>query len=257
MKNTNPGICLAGMHRSGTSMVARVLHDCGLYLGPQEELGFDASDGERHWENIRFVALNEKILNRLGGAWHNPPKLPAGWECKPEVQSLTLPAKKLIAMLSRDHQLWGWKDPRNSLTVPFWRALIPELKVVICVRNPLETSRSLQARGDAIAMGAFQLWLTYYRELLVALPPERRVVTHYESYFPDPADELLRVANAINLKVSPGTIHDAGAGVDDNLRHHRAKTGELAGSSLSREVRDLYLDLCSEAGIDLPAGGWN
>jgi len=71
-------ICIAGMHRSGTSMVARLLRDCGLYLGPEEELGFDVRNGEPHWENVRFVELNDEILNRLGGSWHNPPKFRAG-----------------------------------------------------------------------------------------------------------------------------------------------------------------------------------
>ena len=240
--------CIAGMHRSGTSLVARLLQDCGLHLGPEEELGFDVRSGERHWENVRFVALNEKILNRLGGSWDNPPTFPEGWESKPEVESLTSPAKKLIALLGRDHPFWGWKDPRNSLTAPFWRRLLPELTLVICVRNPLETSRSLQTRGDSIALGAAQLWLTYYRELLAALPREKRVVTHYESYFKDPAAELKRLANAINLKVSGETIGRSCANVADNLRHHRALPRELVATSVPAEVRELYEYLCSEAG---------
>lgn len=229
-------------------MVAKLFQDCGLNLGPDEQLGFDVNNGERHWENVRFVALNEKILNRLGGSWDNPPTFPPDWECKPEIESLALPATKLIAMLGRDHRFWGWKDPRNSLTVRFWRRLIPELSVVICVRNPLETSRSLQARGDSIVMGAAQLWLTYYRELLAALPREKRVVTHYKSYFKDSAAELKRVASAVNLEVSEDTINASCASVTDNLRHHRAETGELAATTLPAEVRELYEELCSEAG---------
>jgi hypothetical protein len=236
------------MHRSGTSLVAKLLQDCGLHLGPEEELGFDASNGERHWENIRFIALNEKILNRLGGSWDNPPAFPAGWERKPEVERLALPAMKLLAMLGRDHPFWGWKDPRNSLTVRFWQRLVPDLKVVICVRNPLETARSLDVRGDSIAIGAAQLWLTYYRELLAALPREKRVVTHYESYFKDPVAELKRVANAIDLEASEDNINESCARVVDNLRHHRAATGELVATAVAAEVRELYEDLCSEAG---------
>jgi hypothetical protein len=247
MNETNLSVCIAGMHRSGTSMVASLLQKCGLYLGPQEELGFDVTNGEPHWENVRLVALNEKILNRLGGSWDNPPKFPAGWECKPEVESLAVPAMKLIAMLGRDNPLWGWKDPRNSLTIPFWQRLIPELTVVICVRNPFETSRSLQARGDSIASGAFNLWLTYYRELLAAVPPEQRVVTHYESYFDDPVAELLRVANAVKLEVHQNIINDACASVSVSLRHHSAQPEELAGMSIPAEVRNLYLDLCHES----------
>jgi hypothetical protein len=80
-------------------MVARLLRDCGLYLGPEEELGFDVRNGEPHWENVRFVELNDEILNRLGGSWHNPPKFRAGWEHTPELASLMAPAKKLVERL--------------------------------------------------------------------------------------------------------------------------------------------------------------
>ena len=31
---TSP-ICIAGAHRSGTSMLARLMHSCGLELGPR------------------------------------------------------------------------------------------------------------------------------------------------------------------------------------------------------------------------------
>jgi len=33
----------------------------------------DNPDG--FWEHLGFVALNEELVNALGGAWHLPPKL--------------------------------------------------------------------------------------------------------------------------------------------------------------------------------------
>ena len=128
-------ICIAGMHRSGTSMVTRLLQGCGLFLGPKEELGFDSNDGEPHYENVRFVALNDEILNRQGGSWNNPPEFSAGWERRPEVETLTRQAKKLIKRLTVQHY-WGWKDPRNSLTLPFWRRIVPDLKGCHLLEKP-------------------------------------------------------------------------------------------------------------------------
>ena len=240
-------ICIAGMHRSGTSMVTRLLQVCGLFLGPEEELGFDTNNGEPHWENVRFVVLNDKILNRLGGSWDNPPKLVAGWEHTREVEPLRSQAKKLIKRF-RGQQYWGWKDPRNSLTLPFWRRIVPDLRLVVCLRNPLEVSHSLRVRGDLIGIPLFQLWLAYYRELLSAIPLQKRVVTHYQSYFQDPAAELQRVANAIGMEVSADVIYRACAHISGNLRHHRMKTSELAAMNVPDEVQALYLKLCQEAG---------
>src|SRR5262249_23640698 len=67
-------VCIAGMHRSGTSMVARLLNLCGLYLGEDEDLMPSAADNpEGFWENLHFVDLNEKILSALQGGWDMPP----------------------------------------------------------------------------------------------------------------------------------------------------------------------------------------
>ena len=63
-------ICIAGMHRSGTSMVARLLNLCGLYLGPESELSPPAPDNpEGYWENKHFVGINDRILAHLDAGW--------------------------------------------------------------------------------------------------------------------------------------------------------------------------------------------
>ena len=75
------GVCIAGMHRSGTSMVTSLLKDCGLYLGAEEDLIEKAPDNaEGFWENKKFVGLNEDIVAHFGGTWDKPPvpgRLPA------------------------------------------------------------------------------------------------------------------------------------------------------------------------------------
>lgn len=231
-------------------MVARLLQACGLFLGPEEELGFDTNDGEPHFEHVRFVALNDEILNRLGGSWNNPPEFSTGWETLPEIAALTSQAKKLIKRLSVQYH-WGWKDPRNSLTLPFWRRIIPDLRPIVCLRNPCEVAHSMRKRGDLIGMPVFLLWLTYYRELLSSLPPGERIVTHYESYFQDPIAELKRVANRAGMQVPADVISRACAYVSDDLRHHRTETNELAAINVPDEVLDMYLNLCREAELGL------
>jgi hypothetical protein len=228
-------------------MVARLLQACGLFLGPEEELGFDTNNGEPHFESVRFVAMNDEILNRLGGSWNNPPELPYGWETLPEVAALSSQAKKLIKRLSV-HYHWGWKDPRNSLTLPFWRRIIPDLRLIICLRNPREVVHSMRKRGDLVGIPMFLLWLTYYGELLSATSPQQRVVTHYESYFQDPFTELHRIGSCIGMEVPADVISRACAYISDDLRHHRTKTSELAATDVPDEVLDLYLNLCREAG---------
>lgn len=243
-----PPICIAGMHRSGTSMVARLMHCCGVFLGSDDELKQPASDNpEGFWENLQFVRLNEDIIAQYGGKWDAPPAFHARWESAPELSPLRERADELIEEYRR-HRRWGWKDPRNSLTLPFWQQVIPDIKVIVCVRNPLEVAPSLFARGDSIEYSPFELWLTYNRQILSAVPSERRLVTHYQSYFEDPGAELRRVLKWLDLHVSDEAISRACARVSASLRHYRMTTSELIVAGLPNELLDLYFRLCAEAG---------
>jgi hypothetical protein len=241
-------ICIAGMHRSGTSMVARLLQACALFLGPDEELMQPSSaNPEGYGENVHFVKLNDRLMAQFGGWWSEPPSFPAHWEFAPEVDSLFAEAEALVGQF-RGRNCWGWKDPRNSVTIPFWRRVIPDLKVVVCVRNPLEVAHSVFARGDVSSRSLFPLWLTYYRQLLSAIPPTRRIVTHYESYFQDARAEAQRVSGWLDLQASDETVDHAGAHVSISLRHHHVTTAELLSEEMPDEVLHLYLSLCAEAG---------
>ena len=132
-------ICVAGMPRSGTSLVTQLLHRCGLNVGPPEELmpaSINNTDG--FWENLKFVRLNERLLAANGGMWFAPP---ATLHATPKI---TADAKAIIARFD-GQEPWGWKDPRNALTLPFWKELLPSMKVLVCVRHPSETASSLAA----------------------------------------------------------------------------------------------------------------
>ena len=70
-------------------MVARLLHECGVSLGPEDELYKPAPHNpDGHFENRSVVMLNDEILAQFGGGWDDPPILPTGWEFAPEVGPL-------------------------------------------------------------------------------------------------------------------------------------------------------------------------
>jgi hypothetical protein len=238
-------VCVAGMHRSGTSMVARMLHTCGINVGPEQELAMPAPDNEEgFWENADFVSLNDSLLKQLGGSWDNAPAEPRRWESD-ELGALRDRALELIR--KNDHAPWGWKDPRSSLTLPFWKQLLPALKVVICLRNPLEVAQSLATRDPAVLDPHLRLWSTYYRRALAAVPPEDRVITHYSVYFDDAHLELQRVLRLLSFSASDELIETACSTVSSRLRHHQVTTRELAQAGVPDDVIADYVAMCSEA----------
>jgi hypothetical protein len=241
-------ICIAGMHRSGTSMVTRLLNLCGLYLGPETDLSAAAFDNEAgFWENRRFVSLNEEALARLGGGWDLPPAVRQGWESNDEMIPLAGDAAEIIGHFS-PHKLWGWKDPRNSIMFPFWKKLIPDLRIVVCIRNPVEVARSLSKRNYSSLAFGLNLWLAYHQRLLSDTRTGERVVTHYDSYFHDPPSELQRVLRLLDMSASSETIEHACSTVSAHLRHSRVTTQEMAEIKVPRDVTDCYLRMCDEAG---------
>src|SRR5690348_16242425 len=173
-------VCITGMHRSGTSLVARVLRECGLHLGPAEALlpaQRDNRDG--FWEHAGLTALSDDLLASFGGSWDDPPALPDGWESSADVEPLAERARALLAPLE-EHPPWGWKDPRTALTLPFWRRVVgEELQLVLCLRHPSEVVGSLVARGGMEPERAEALTLAY----LEAIHSDRaaRVVVEYEA----------------------------------------------------------------------------
>ncbi len=47
---------------------------------------------------------------------------------------------------------WGWKDPRNTFTLPFWKAIFPAAKIIHIYRNPVDVALSLKLREELIGI---------------------------------------------------------------------------------------------------------
>jgi hypothetical protein len=246
-KPSSVAICIAGMHRSGTSMVARLLNRCSVSLGPESDLlpaGPDNPDG--FWENRRFLAVNEAVLQRLGGSWTDPPRPAPRWETKPDLEPLVRYAQRLTASLALAGS-WAWKDPVNSLTLPFWRHVVPGLRVLVCVRHPADVAASLRARhGWPLEVG-LELWRSYAQRILADGGPGGRVTTHYDAYFQDGRRELRRVVHALGLRVADDVVAAALTSCRTALRHHRHVPADAA---LPPSVAIPYAVLCQEAGVD-------
>jgi hypothetical protein len=236
-------ICVIGVHRSGTSMVARLLSECGIDFGKRTDLeARDSFNPEGYWEDPRFVAVNERLLAASGGDWDFPAPLSLV-----DSDAEKARAAKLVEPRGRP---WGWKDPRTSLTLPFWRELLPDLRAVICVRNPLEVAGSLRQRNGHSQTYGLNLWLTYNQRLLEAMPKGRRIVTHYDSWFADPGAELRRISGLLQLEIPEPLLASAVATVKGGHRHQRSSGKGLAEVSFNGEILETYRALCEEAGWD-------
>lgn len=224
-------------------MITRLLNQCGLSLGPEDELlPPNEFNTEGYWENEQFVKINDELLTHFGGGWDVPPTYPEGWEHRAELDPIRRRAEELVTRFAR-YEPWGWKDPRSSLTIPFWRTVMPDLRVLICVRNPLEVVVSLTKRTNCSDAFGLSLWLQYNRRAVADSAGLDYAVTHYDAYYEDGPGELRRVVDALGLAASDAAIAHACASIRSGVRHHRVGKQEVIDAGVSQELLDCYLRL--------------
>jgi hypothetical protein len=258
-----------GPSRGGTSLTARILELLGVYLGPEEELlGGDlrqiphgdrpkarAANPDGFWEHYRMMRINERILHRFGGNWREPPALPAGWESSPLIATEREEARVLLEETFAGRDLWGWKDPRNSLTLPFWQQLVPRVSCVICLRNPLDVVASLRQREGIGDRQAFELWLIYIEAALINTAPASRVTISYEDYFDDwdaPVARLARLAGVAAPVKGTVAADRIAAAIKGRLRRHRTPAAAVfEDSRVPAEVASLYAGVTGAGAVNL------
>lgn len=225
--HSHHAILVLGMHRSGTSAVARVINLLGADLGsdllpPAEDntLGF--------WEHRGVVEIHEELLHALGSSWYDVQPLPACWL---STQAATIARSKLVDTLHRDFSnapLWAVKDPRLCRFLPLWQLVLDDLNVrahaVFVVRHPDEVGQSLLTRDGIPLAHTRLLWLQYLVEAEEASRDFSRVVISYDDLLHDWRGCVQRMGNELLLQW-PVSISEAQLSVEQFLnpgeRHHK------------------------------------
>jgi hypothetical protein len=264
---TNP-VCVLGFGRSGTSLTMRVLNLLGVALGPEEDLllPVEADNTRGYWEPRWMVDLNDAILAELDTVWWRPLPAERGWERGEAFEPMRERARTLLQEKFGSAPLWGWKDPRMALTLPFWHELVPDAKYVICVRNPADAISSIQRRPEpTMSVGAWgDVWLDHIARALMETDGRPRLIVFYEDFFREPHRQLERIASF--LGVEPPDLDDPGSSplgeIEAGLRHHSTSVLELTGvTGISPAARTVFFALraahdirareCDEDGLSM------
>jgi len=235
-------VIVTGMHRSGTSVVARMCQLLGVDLGPEHALmqgGPENPDGffEHRW----IKEVNEQVLERLGGTWQSPPRLPPGWQDSPLLTDLRSQAAAALADLERaaDGPLVGFKDPRACLTLDLWKPLACEPRVVVVVRDPSEVAASLDTRDGLPHDAGIDLWNRYTVSVLTGAP-DAHIVVH-PRIFAEPEEVIRTLAQALGLPADATRITSAVEAIRPELR--RSSGSPLGDGAASRFATWLFEEL--------------
>jgi len=163
---TIPSKCLIiiGMHRSGTSFTASVLQKAGLSIG-DKLVAASVGNELGHFENEDFYDFHKKVLSNH--SFHND-----GWT-KQSLQDLypeeEAQARSIVSQNQTEQ--WGWKDPRTTLFLNFWKKIIPDANFLFIYRKPWEVADSLFRRNNDKEFAldpssAIDVWNYYNHEIL-------------------------------------------------------------------------------------------
>ena len=160
VRNINRTFVVLGMHRSGTSLLAGGLQAMDIDMG-KKLLPASPFNPKGHFENEDFVKLNDEILQAAGGSWDNPPTEEAILSVR---QQFDDKIKKTVE--KHQKKLWGWKDPRTTLTIKLYLPYLEHPFFITCFRKSEEVALSLYRRDKMPKQKGIQLAKIYNDRLL-------------------------------------------------------------------------------------------
>lgn len=230
-------LVVAGMHRSGTSAMARLLSLSGATL-PERIMAPAPDNPAGFWEPWEMVALNDRILESFDSSWDDVFTLRAADRAAAGKSTFLDEAKAFVAANYGGADLPIMKDPRSSVLAPFWREALGDMGIkplyVIMVRNPLAVARSLFTRNKFSTEKSVLLWTSYMLAVERDTRGCDRLFVNYDAMLDDWRATLAAVETALGRPL-PRTADDAAADIEGFLnrshRHHEATAEDLSTRS--------------------------
>jgi hypothetical protein len=259
-------------------MLGRVLENLGLFAGTRKDDNNEA---------LFFQEINTWLLGQCGARWDVPAASDYLWKhekglpwIEDYIQNL-LDSPRSIKFLGIQRYLaggmkslnspWGWKDPRNTYTLPMWLRIFPQAKVISIERHGVDVAQSLRVRelknldraskkfakyrsvvflrpkgGGFVESprctflgGGFSLWKEYTaqaRAMIEQLPANRSLALRYEDVLENPFTYLRESADFCELGVSDQRLREISADIKFDRANSYLSDPELRQFALDHDV---------------------
>lgn len=235
-------VLVLGMHRSGTSALMAGIHavlDIPLAI-ETNHAGRDNPKG--FFENSDVVQLNDRILAVSGASWETIGACLTLDRESPEYQIFRREAMELLNARFGGCPVWGMKDPRFSVLLPFWEDVLGELGVqvyrVIALRHPLEAALSQQTRHHAFpdfhlagkdVDYTLNLWYWYNDRLLRDLRDDRNWIIGFDDLLAEPDAMMRHLGQILDRPVLPDRLAEYGRQfLEKELKRHHVNPAAMA-----------------------------
>ena len=232
-------IIVAGMHRSGTSALTRVVNLLGADLA-SDLIPAGIGNTLGHWESRAVQDLHNRILSELRADIYSPVSFSRSWFESPSANAWVDRIETLVRQEYAGSTLFVLKDPRIVLFVPLWIAALNKLAIdpcfVIPFRHPLAVAASLEARerqldsGNALPLPhGMALWLRYTLAAEEYTRGQKRAFVSFEMLLADWRRELARIGGQLDVRWP--RLGAADAEIDRFLDADHREHGHIAPSN--------------------------
>jgi hypothetical protein len=220
------------MHRSGTSMLARMVREWGACAGNEADLmPPDPVNPQGYWEHLPLVRFDDELLAALGSSWFCPPASEAAVRAlasRPELRARAAALLEAMDAMDARSAAWVWKDPRLSVLLPFWREVWGNVLFVVPVRSPLESARSIAKRDGYPVSASLLLWHRSMASILENTEGAPRILVRYEALVADPEGGARDLAANLDAAwggdgTSAETLAGMAAAIHPALRRNRVE----------------------------------
>ena len=230
-----------GMHRSGTSVLTRLLNMMGAYFAPEGvSTRANVENPKGFWERRDIRNLNDELLSSSGYDWDKVANFSLDNLSKADVEKYQKEISKIILELDA-HRPWVVKEPRLCLLFQLWKNL---LEIPVCIhvyRNPLEVAKSLEVRNRIPLIAGLGLWEIYNIHALSATTGLPRLLISYSDIIENPKAVVYKLCedleyNGVTGIRIPSDI-EINAFVSKELRHHHFDDKMLEGFANQDQMR--------------------
>jgi hypothetical protein len=228
-----------GAGRSGTSAIARGLKTLGIDLG-DKLMQANRNNPKGYWEDLDIMyTINRGFADVTDHQWLTSDNWPALQASKNKlIADYQEAATAILKQRFSSTQDWGFKDPRTSMMLPFWKQIFKaadiEDKYVIAVRNPLASATSNQAFNESDSDNDLErrliFWLTHVITSLDEVFGKQCVIVSYENMLEDPRKQLTRMHQGLSVSMPLNQAEldiYANEFIDKKLRHYAFSIDEV------------------------------
>lgn len=248
-------VIVLGMHRSGTSAIARGLQTMGVVLGERLMPPAKGNNEKGFWEDIDFVALNAEMLEIIGRSWHSLDPIQAIDVDNLCDRGYLYRATDLLHSKINGFEYFSLKDPRTAVLLPFWERVFIngdfDARYVLAIRNPVSVANSLARRDSFDPEKSFFLWAEHMVSGLANVGMRPLILLDYDQLMSDPEGQLHRLANWLGTPLDSEKLAVyCNEFLDEKLRHSKFSKVDVqaneAASPLVREIYSALVDVSNE-----------